>query len=476
MEKYNDKECMFPAGAEVNIIPVMQGEGPLRIDESELPDVIPVLALRNAVLFPGTVYPITIGREKSVRLIRDAEKSGALIAAVPQVDISVEDPQEKDLYAYGTVAKIVKTLEMPDGTITAILQGFHRLSVDGVVSYEPYITARVHYLEDYLADRDSVDIRMIADSLKEKASSIIKASNFAPKEAIAALKGIEDFSFLTNFIATTIDVENFSDKVDLLQYDDLKVRAMKLLTVMDVQLEFLKIKQEINQKVKGEIDQQQREYYLNNQLRTIQEELGMDEGEDLAKFRERAAAKDWPEKVAQIFEKEIVKLERYNPSSPDYSVQYNYLEFLLDLPWNEMSKDNLDLKHAQKVLDKDHFGLETVKDRIIEYLAVLKLKGNMKSPILCLYGPPGVGKTSLGKSVARALGREYIRISLGGMHDEAEIRGHRKTYIGALPGRILNGIARAGKSNPVIVLDEIDKLNSDFKGDPSSALLEVLDP
>ena len=476
MEKYNDKEFMFPAGAEVNIIPVMSGEGPLRLNDSELPEVLPVLALRNAVLFPGTVYPITIGREKSVALIRDAEKSGSFIAAVPQVDIAVEDPTAADLYAYGTVAKIVKTLEMPDGTITAILQGFRRLSLDAVLSYAPYITARVHYLEEYLADVDSVDVRMIADSLKEKASNIIRSSNFAPKEAVAALRGIEDFGFLTNFIATTVDVENFNDKVELLQYDDLKVRAMKLLTVLDVQLEFLKIKQEINQKVKGEIDQQQREYYLNSQLRTIQEELGMDDGEDLAKFRERAASKDWPEKVAQVFEKEIAKLERFNPSSPDYSLQFNYLEFLLDLPWNEMSKDNLDLKHAQKVLDKDHYGLDTVKDRIIEYLAVLKLKGNMKSPILCLYGPPGVGKTSLGKSVARALGREYIRISLGGMHDEAEIRGHRKTYIGALPGRILNGIARAGKSNPVIVLDEIDKLNSDFKGDPSSALLEVLDP
>ena len=320
MEKYNDKESLFPAGAEVNIIPVMQGDSSVRIDDSELPDVLPVLALRNAVLFPGTVYPITIGREKSVLLIRDAEKSGSFIAAVPQVDVSVEDPKDKDLYGYGTVAKILKTLEMPDGTITAILQGFRRLSVDAVLGYDPYITARVHYLEDFLADGGSVDIRMIADSLKEKAANIIKSSNFAPKEAVAALKGIEDFGFLTNFIATTIDVENFNDKVSLLQYDDLKVRAMKLLTVLDVQLEFLKIKQEINQKVKGEIDQQQREYYLNNQLRTIQEELGMDEGEDLAKFRERAAAKDWPEKVAQIFEKEIVKLERYNPSSPDYSV------------------------------------------------------------------------------------------------------------------------------------------------------------
>ena len=476
MDNYTNKEFLFPASAEVNIIPVMGEGGSMRIDPSELPDVIPVLALRNAVLFPGTIYPITIGREKSVKLIRDAEKSGSFIAAVPQVDISVEDPAAEDLYPYGTVAKVVKTLDMPDGTITAIIQSFKRLSVDAVLSYEPYITARVHYLDEYLPSRDDKEMRMLSESLKDKASTLIRSSNFAPKEAVAALKSIDDFAFLTNFVATTIDVENFADKVALLQYDDVKMRAMKLLTVLDVQLEFLKIKQEINQKVKGEIDQQQREYYLNNQLRTIQEELGMDDSEELARFRERAAAKKWPEKVAAIFEKEMVKLERYNTSSPDYSVQYNFIEFMLDLPWGEMSEDNLDLKHARKVLDHDHFGLDQVKDRIIEYLAVLKLKGNMKSPILCLYGPPGVGKTSLGKSVARALGREYVRISLGGMHDEAEIRGHRKTYVGALPGRILSGIARAGKSNPVVVLDEIDKLNSDFKGDPSSALLEVLDP
>ena len=476
MEKYNEKEFLFPAGAEVNIIPVMQDAGPIRINDSDLPDSMPILALRNAVLFPGAIYPISIGREKSVKLIQDAESKGLFIGAVPQMDISVEDPKLEDLSPFGTVAKIVKTIEMPDGTITAILQGFKRIGLDSISSYEPYLTGYVHYLEDTLSGDGSVDIKMIADSLKEKAALIIKSSNFAPKEAVNALKGIDDFSFLVNFIATTVDVENFSEKVDLLQYNDLKIRAMKLLTVLDVQLEFIKIKQEINQKVKGEIDQQQREYYLNNQLRTIQEELGMDDSEDFEKLRERAAAKNWPERVQAVFDREIVKLERYNPSSPDYSVQYNYLEFLLDLPWNEMSEDNLDLKHAQKVLDKDHYGLDTVKDRIIEYLAVLKLKGDMKSPILCLYGPPGVGKTSLGKSVARALGREYVRISLGGMHDEAEIRGHRKTYVGALPGRILNGIARAGKSNPVIVLDEVDKLNSDFKGDPSSALLEVLDP
>ena len=467
---------MFPAGAEVNIIPVMQGEGPVKIDETELPDTLPILALRNAVLFPDTVFPITIGREKSMRLIRDAEKHGSFIGAVPQVDVMVEEPQKEDLSPYGTVAKILKTIEMPDGTITAILQGFKRMSVDAVISYEPYIVARVHYLEEYLPSADDSDVKVIALSLKEKAGQILKSSNFASKEALTALRNVDDFAFLVNFIGTTIELDNFGDKVDLLQYDDLKARGMNLLQALDAQIEYLKIKQEINQKVKQEIDQQQREYYLNNQLRTIQEELGMDDMEDIAAFREKAAAKDWPEKVAETFEKELAKLERYNPSSPDYSVQYNYLEFMLDLPWNVQSKDNLDLRHAQKVLDGDHFGLESVKDRIIEYLAVLKLKGNMKSPILCLYGPPGVGKTSLGKSIAKALGREYVRISLGGMHDEAEIRGHRKTYVGALPGRILNGIARAGKSNPVIVLDEIDKLSSDFKGDPSSALLEALDP
>jgi len=467
---------MFPAGAEVNIIPVMQGEIPVKIDEDKLPDVLPILALRNAVIFPGAVFPVTIGREKSSRLIKDAESSGSFIGAVPQKDLSVEDPVESDLNQYGTLVKIVKTLEMPDGTITAILQGCKRLCLDGIVRTEPYLLARVHYLDDLLAEGDDDTVRMIMDSLKEKAGQLLRAANFAYKEAVAALRAIDDFRFLVNFIATTIEVENFLEKVDLLQYDDVRVRAMKLLTVLDVQLQFLKIKQEINQKVKGEIDQQQREYFLNNQLRTIQEELGMDDSEEFDKFRQRAAAKNWPDSVKEQFDKELAKLERYNPSSPDYSVQYNYITFMLDLPWNEVSEDNLDLKHAQKVLDDDHFGLEKVKERIIEYLAVLKLKGNMKSPILCLYGPPGVGKTSLGKSIARSLGREYVRISLGGMHDEAEIRGHRKTYVGALPGRILNGIARAGKSNPVIVLDEIDKLNSDFKGDPSSALLEALDP
>ena len=466
---------MAPSGAEVSIIPVMQGDSMVQVDPAQLPDSLPVLALRNAVLFPGTVYPITIGREKSIRLIEDAERTNSFIGAVPQNDFSVEDPHKEDLYNYGTVAKIVKTLEMPDGTITAILQGFKRFELEEVFEYNPYLLGRVRYMDDIVPEEDT-KVRMIAESLKDKASAIIKSSAFVPREAAAALKGIDNFEFLVNFIATTIEVENYMDKVELLQYGDLRTRAMKLLSVLDTQVELQKIKQEINQKVKSEIDQQQREYFLNNQLKTIQEELGMDDVEEFAQLRARAEEKLWPAAVQEIFDKEMAKLERYNPSSPDYSIQYNYIQFMLDLPWGAMSNDNLDLKNAQKVLDEDHYGLEKIKERIIEYLAVLKLKGDMKSPILCLYGPPGVGKTSLGKSIARALGRKYVRVALGGVHDESEIRGHRKTYVGALPGRLLNGINRAGTSNPVIVLDEIDKLSSDFKGDPSSALLEALDP
>lgn len=483
VEKKENRENMkdimndiFSAGgAEVSIIPVVQGDGMMKIDQSQLPDSLPILALRNAVLFPGTVFPITIGREKSMRLIEDAERTNSFIGTVPQNDLSVEEPTKEDLYAYGTVAKIVKTLEMPDGTITAILQGFKRFELESVFDYEPYMLGRVKYVDDIVPENDT-KIRMIAESLKEKAMAVVRSSSLAPRDAANALKSIDSFEFLVNFIATTIDVENYMDKVELLQYGDLRVRAMKLLSVLDTQVELQKIKQEINQKVKSEIDQQQREYFLNNQLKTIQEELGMDDVEEFAQLRARAEEKLWPAAVQTIFDKEIAKLERYNPSSPDYSIQYNYIQFMLDLPWGEITEDNLDLKHAQKVLDEDHYGLDRVKERIIEYLAVLKLKGDMKSPILCLYGPPGVGKTSLGKSIARALGRKYIRIALGGVHDESEIRGHRKTYVGALPGRILNGINRAGTSNPVIVLDEVDKLTKDLKGDPSSALLEALDP
>ncbi|MBR1706687.1 MAG: endopeptidase La [Bacteroidales bacterium] len=469
-------ELFAPAGVEVNIMPVVGDSSLLKLDESQLADAIPVLALRNAVIFPGTVFPVTIGRDKSIRLIHEVEKKDGVLGAVPQTDVMVEEPSEADLYRYGTVCKVIKTLEMPDGSITAILQGFRRLEIDAVLGYEPYIVARVHYLDEYVPQVPENKIKVLSDALKERAGNIVRASSFAPKEAVGALRSIESFQFLVNFVATTIEVENFQERVALLQYADLQERGMALLKMLDTQLQLLQIKQEINQKVKSDIDQQQREYYLNNQLRTIQEELGMDEGEDFEKFRRRADEKKWSKEVRAIFDKEMARLEKYNPSSPDYSIQYGYIQFMLDLPWGEMSDDNLDLKHAQKVLDEDHYGLDNVKDRIIEYLAVLKLKGNMKSPILCLYGPPGVGKTSLGKSIARALGRKYVRISLGGMHDEAEIRGHRKTYVGALPGRILSGIQRAGTSNPVIVLDEIDKLASDFRGDPSSALLEALDP
>ncbi|MBS7317206.1 MAG: endopeptidase La [Bacteroidales bacterium] len=473
----NNNEFFTPGGAEVSIIPVMSGEQPLRFDISEIPGDLPVLALRNAVLFPGTIFPITIGREKSLQLIEDAQKENSFIAAIPQLDVTVEDPvQREDLAAFGTVAKIMKTFDMPDGTVSAVLQGIARVRLEELTAIEPYLRGHVVVEQEKSVDSSDKSARMIAESLKEKAAVILKSSSFTPKEAVTAIRSIDDFTFLVNFIATTIELDSFGEKLDLMYHADMKERGMALLSALDNQVELLKIKQEINSKVKSEIDQQQREYYLNNQLRTIQEELGMDEDGEINRLREAAASKNWPESVAATFQKELAKLERYNPSAPEYSIQYNYLQFMLDLPWDDMSRDNLDLRHAQKVLDQDHFGLDKVKDRIIEYLSVLKLKGNLKSPILCLYGPPGVGKTSLGKSIARALGRKYVRIALGGMHDEAEIRGHRKTYVGALPGRILNGICRAGTSNPVIVLDEIDKLSSDFKGDPSSALLEALDP
>ncbi len=465
------------AGVEVNIMPVVGDAGSLNFNPAEIPPTIPLLPLRNAIVFPGTVFPVTVGREKSIKLVGAVEGGSGWLAAVPQMDVAVEDPTESDLAPRGTVCKLIKTLEMPDGTVTAILQGASLCRVEEVVSYDPYITARVTCLEEFMPkDADERELHVLAESLKEKSATIVKTSSFAPKEAVGALRSIDNFHFLVNFIATTIETENFSERAALLDIENIYLRGLELLKVLDTQIQLIQIKQEINQKVKTDIDQQQREYYLNNQLRTIQEELGMDEGEEMEKMRRRADEKKWSKEVRAIFDKEMSRLEKFNPTSPDYSIQLNFLQFMLDLPWGEMSDDNLDLKNAQNVLDEDHFGLEQVKERIIEYLAVLKLKGNMKSPILCLWGPPGVGKTSLGKSIARALGRKYIRISLGGMHDEAEIRGHRKTYVGALPGRILSGIQRAGTSNPVIVLDEIDKLSQDFKGDPSSALLEALDP
>ena len=473
----NEKYFSAPAGVEVNIMPIVGEASQVKVDPASLPPVLPVLALRNAVIFPGTVFPVTVGREKSIRLVNDVEDGKGWIAAFPQSDVSVEDPGAEDLCPYGTVCKLLKTLEMPDGSLTVILQGGQRAAIRSITDTEPYLRATLDLLDERVPDNvDEKELHVLADSLKERAGAIINASSFAPKEAAGVLQSIDHFHFLVNFVATTIEVENFQDRTQLLAIGDLYERGLALLKVLDTQIQLLQIKQEINRKVKTDIDQQQREYYLNNQLRTIQEELGMDEAEEFEKLRRRADEKKWSPEVRAIFDKEMARLEKFNPSSPDYSIQLGYIQFMLDLPWGELSEDRLDLQHAREVLDEDHYGLDSVKERILEYLAVLKLKGDMRSPILCLWGPPGVGKTSLGKSVARALGRKYIRISLGGMHDEAEIRGHRKTYVGALPGRILSGIQRAGTSNPVIVLDEIDKLSSDFKGDPSSALLEALDP
>lgn len=462
---------------DVNILPVMNIEGSSGIEEIDLPQTLPILALRNAVLFPGTILPITIGREKSLKLVKALYKSTKIIGAVTQIDAKEENPQKEDLYEIGTSARILKIIEMPDGSVTAILQGIKRLRLTGIIATEPYMLGTVVYLDDIQPVKNDPDMDAIADSVKDASMYILKLSPNLPQEVGFAIKNIENYEMLTNVVASGMDNEGPVEKMELLSKDDIKERAYKLLEMLNKQIEILKIKDDIQQKVKNEIDQQQREYYLNNQLKTIQEELGMDgNSQDIDDLKEKAASKKWPKYVAEIFDKELQRLNKTNPNSPEYNVQLNYLDFITDLPWDYITEDNLDLKHAQKVLDHDHFGLETVKDRIIEYLAVLKLKGNMKSPILCLYGPPGVGKTSLGKSIAKALGRNYGRISLGGLHDESEIRGHRKTYIGAMAGRIIQSIKKAGSSNPVIVLDEIDKVSADYKGDPASALLEVLDP
>ena len=472
------KDLFNTSGAEVSIIPVMGPDGSSQdLDEVELPDLLPILPLRNAILFPNTIIPVTVGRPKSIQLIGDVFRAGRLLGAVTQLDAKTEDPTPADICHIGTLGRIVKTIEMPDDTITAIIQGVRRFDIRQVKITAPYMMAEVDYRQEIIPAPGDPDMDALTGSIKDAAIQIVKLTPHIPQEAGYAIKNIEGYEFTVNFIASSAEIDPPTDKVPLLEIDDLRQRALKLLELLGKHIDLLKIKDDIQKKVKSEIDQQQREYYLNNQLKTIQEELGINaEEKDLSDLRARAKEKKWSAKVAETFEKELRKLEHTNPNSADYNVQYVYVDFLLELPWDVTSQDNLDMKNAQRVLDEDHFGLEKVKERIVEYLAVLKLKGDMKSPILCLYGPPGVGKTSLGKSIARALGRQYGRISLGGLHDESEIRGHRKTYIGSMPGRIIQTIKRAGTSNPVIVLDEIDKVTEDFHGDPASALLEVLDP
>ena len=445
-------------------------------DHTDIPDTLPILPLRNTVLFPGVIIPINIGRDKSLKLIKDSYRQSALIGVVAQKDTNTENPDINDLYQIGTVASILKILEMPDGTTTAIIQGKRRFLLEDILYDDPYHVGKISLKKEEGVPENDPEYNAIAESLKDMASKIVKYSSHIPNEAGFALKNIESMLFLINFISSNTDVD-YQNKQELLEIDNLKQRAIKLLEILSKQVSLLELKNDIQKKVKMDIDKQQREYFLHQQMKTIQDELGGNPtDEEIKELEELAETKEWNGNVREIFNKELNKLKRLNPSSPDYSVQSNYLREMLDLPWNHLSEDNLDLEHARQVLDADHFGLEKVKERILEYLAVLKLKADMKSPILCLYGPPGVGKTSLGKSVARALNREFVRMSLGGLHDESEIRGHRKTYIGAMPGRILQSIKKAGTSNPVFILDEIDKVGNDFRGDPQSALLEVLDP
>ncbi|MBT3242302.1 MAG: endopeptidase La [Bacteroidetes bacterium] len=459
-----------------DFIPLLSDGKDEDINSTEIPDNLPILPLRNTVLFPGVVIPITVGREKSIKLIKDLYKGNKQIGVIAQKDTVIDDPGIDDLYSVGTVASIVKILNMPDDSTSVIIQGKRRFHLDELLSDDPYLLGKVTALEDVKPIDKQEDFDAVIGSVKDIALKIVQFSSNIPQEASFALKNIEGASFLVNYICSNLDIDA-DQKQRLLEMDNLKERGVRLLEYLSLEYQKQKLKRDIQDKVKLELDQQQKEYLLNQQMKTIQDELGgnpMDQ--EIQEIKNKAKKKDWSEEVAKVFEKELDKLSRINPSSAEYSVQLNYLDIILDLPWNVVTEDNFDLKRAQKILDEDHSGLDQVKDRILEHLAVLKLKGDMKSPIICLYGPPGVGKTSLGKSVARAIDRNYVRMSLGGLKDESEIRGHRKTYIGAMPGRIVQYIKRAQSSNPVFILDEIDKVGSDFRGDPASALLEVLDP
>ena len=457
-------------------IPILTEEDENAMQQKDIPEVLPLLSLRNTVLFPGVVIPISVGRDRSVRLIREANKAEMLIGVVSQKEDDTEVPGPEDLNTVGTVARILKMLKMPDGTNTVILQGQQKFKWTKIIQEEPYHKARVESyggMDEPLPEKEG---QAMMESLRELSAELIEMNPNIPTEAAEAIKGINRLGFLVNFIGSNMQV-SVEDKQRILEEVDLRERAQKVFELLHKEKQMLSLKQDIQRKVKTDLDQQQKEFFLHQQMKTIQEELGANPlKEEILEKRAKAATKDWPDHAKEAFDKEIGKLERMNPQASEYSVQANYLDTLLELPWNEVSPDNFDLNHAQAVLDQDHHGLEKVKERIIEHLAVLKIKGDLKAPILCLYGPPGVGKTSLGRSIAEALGRKYVRMSLGGLRDEAEIRGHRKTYIGAMPGRILQNLKKSGTSNPLFVLDEIDKLGRDHHGDPSSALLEVLDP
>jgi ATP-dependent Lon protease len=458
------------------LIPLMTPEDEEIINKESVPEILPILPLRNTVLFPGVVIPITAGRDKSIQLIKDANKGDKVIGVVAQRNEDVEEPGLKDIYTTGVVAQILRVLKMPDGNTTVIIQGKKRFEIDRIIQDKPYLKATVKEAKEDREVESEKEFSAIIDSIKEQALEVIKENPMLPSEASFAIKNIKSDSFLVNFISSNMDL-SVAQKQLILEKDNLKERALLALTNLNKELQKLQLRNDIQSKTREDLDQQQREYYLNQQLKTIQDELGgVSNDQELEEMRLKSKTKKWNKEVGETFDKELARLKRMNPQMAEYGVQRNYLELMLELPWGEFSKDKFDLKNATAILNRDHFGLEKVKDRIIEHLAVLKLKGDMKSPIICLYGPPGVGKTSLGKSVAESLGRKYVRMSLGGLRDEAEIRGHRKTYIGAMPGRLIQNLKKAGTSNPVFVLDEIDKLAHSNQGDPSSAMLEVLDP
>jgi ATP-dependent Lon protease len=463
--------------SETEFIPLFTSEEEEQMNSEQLPETLPILPLRNTVLFPGVVIPITVGRDKSIRLIKEAYKAKQNIGVVSQIDSNIEDPSFDDLYKVGTVAIILKTLHMPDGSTTVIIQGKKRFTLLDIVSTEPYFTAHIGAFVTNEAVKKDRKFQALISSLKDFSIQIAKQSPNIPSDAAFAIKNIESPSFLVNFISSNLNIE-LSEKQHLLETPDLTDRANQVLNYMVKELQMIELKNQIQNKVKTDLDKQQRDFLLQQQIKQIQQELGDNPQEQLiSDLKEKAAQKKWPEEIAQVFERELSKFQRMNPHAAEYSVQTNYLETIVELPWNEYTQDNFNLKNAQRILDEDHYGLEKVKERIIEYLAVLKVKGDMKSPILCLIGPPGVGKTSLGKSIARALERKYVRMSLGGLRDESELRGHRKTYIGAMPGRIIQNLKKIKSANPVFVLDEIDKVSgNNVSGDPQAALLEILDP